>query len=222
MRTINTLIVDDHPMVRDGLRMMLEVQKTPYAFKVDEAGNGNEALDKVREGNFDFVIMDYQLPDKKGDEITKEILAYKHDLKVIGLSNYDEYVYAAQMLEAGARGYVLKNIDASELVSAIDKIMNNQMYYSADIANKLINHTLGTASSKSSDKSPKDMVDLLSNREIEIIKLIVEQLTNEEISKKLELSKRTIDNHRQNILSKLQLRNTAGLVRFAVENNLVN
>lgn len=221
MKTINTLIVDDHPMVRDGLRMMLEVQNDPYSFSVDEAETGDEAIGKVRETDYDFVIMDYQLPDKKGDAITKEILEISPEVKVLGLSNYDEYVYAAQMLEAGARGYVLKNIDAKELVQAIEKIMANQMYYSADIANKLINHTLG-GSKKGSDKSPKDLADQLSKREKEIIQLIVEQLTNEEISRRLDLSKRTIDNHRQNILSKLQLRNTAGLVRFAVENNLVS
>ena len=166
--------------------------------------------------------MDYQLPDKKGDEITRDILEIKPDVKIMGLSNYDEYVYAAQMLEAGARGYVLKNIDSKELIMAIGKIMDNQMYYSADIANKLINHTLGNTGKKTGGKSPRDLADQLSNREKEIIQLIVEQLTNEEISKRLELSKRTIDNHRQNILSKLQLRNTAGLVRFAVENNLVS
>ena len=221
MKTINTLIVDDHPMVRDGLRMMLEVQKDPFSFMVDEAETGDEALEKIKGQSYDFIIMDYQLPDKKGDAITKEILEISPEAKVLGLSNYDEYVYAAQMLEAGARGYVLKNIDAKELMLAIEKIMQNQMYYSADIANKLINHTLG-GSKKGNEKSPKDLADQLSKREKEIIQLIVEQLTNEEISRKLDLSKRTIDNHRQNILSKLQLRNTAGLVRFAVENNLVS
>jgi DNA-binding NarL/FixJ family response regulator len=147
------------------------------------------------------------------------------DLKVLGLSNYDEYVYALDMLKAGAKGYVLKNVDAADLLSAIEQIMEGKVYYSNEIANKLINHKLkqllledesaATYALQENQESP------LSSRELQIIKLIANQLTNEEIADKLSLSKRTVDNHRQNMLNKLQLRNTAGLVTYAFQHGLL-
>ena len=220
MKILNTLIVDDHPVVRDGLRMMLESNKSEFNFIVEEAKDGKEALRKVSEKHFEFVIMDYQLPDIKGDEATKELLKIDSKSLIIGLSNYDEYIYASNMLKAGARGYVLKNIDSIELILAIKKIVDGQLYYSADIANKLI--TVNMMGLEADRQVPGEVhKKILTKREIEIIKLIADELTNEEISKHLELSKRTVDNHRQNILNKLKLRNTAGLIRFAMENELI-
>src|SRR5210317_1557055 len=132
MKILNTLIVDDHPVVRDGLRAMLESNKETFSFIVDEAKDGEEALMKAGQKHFDCVIMDYQLPDIKGDEVTKEYLKIDDKSLIIGLSNYDEFIYASNMLKAGARGYVLKNIGSSELIEAIDKIISGQLYYSAD------------------------------------------------------------------------------------------
>ena len=124
------------------------------------------------------------------------------------------------MLKAGARGYVTKNLSAKGLVDAISRVLEGKIYFSLRIANELIEHRiLGKSSIELSADNPS--LSRLSKREVEIIKLICDQLTNDEISKILFLSKRTIDNHRQNILNKLGMRNTAGLVRFAVENGLV-
>ncbi|MCT4623242.1 MAG: response regulator transcription factor [Schleiferiaceae bacterium] len=215
------LIVDDHPVVRDGLRMMLESNKEKFEFSVSEASSASEALESVANHNYDCIIMDYKLPDKTGDVITKDIMALKPEAKIIGLSNYDEHVYAAEMLSSGARGYVLKNIDSSELITAIEKVMDGQLYYSSDIANRLINMSLQEKNKPKSQVDVDALIDNLSNRELQIIKRIADEMTNEEIANELELSKRTVDNHRQNILSKLRLRNTAGLVRFAVEHKLI-
>ena len=221
MVVVNLLIVDDHPVVRDGLKMMLESNKSKFDFKVSEASNAEEAISMITDNDFDIIIMDYKLPDKTGEVITKEILEIKSDLKVIGLSNYDEDVYASEMLNAGARGYVLKNIDSEELINAIEKVLSGQLYYSAEIANRLISMKIKANLEEEDGLKKQNLKSQLSDREIEIIKYIVNEHTNEEISKILELSKRTADNHRQNVLTKLNLRNTAGLVRFAVENGLL-
>lgn len=224
MKIIHLLIVDDHPIIRDGLRNMLESQKDYANFKVYDAENEAEAIDVVANIPIDCVIMDFQLPDKKGHEITKSILEINPNLKVLGLSNYDEYAYALDMLKAGARGYVLKNVGIKDLVSAIEQIMDGKVYYSNDIANKLINHKLKQLlieEESSAARFLEDMPTPLSNREKQIIRLIAGEYTNEEIANKLSLSKRTVDNHRQNMLNKLQLRNTAGLVRYAYQHGLI-
>jgi DNA-binding NarL/FixJ family response regulator len=222
MKVINLLIVDDHPVVRDGLKMMLESNKKKFDFVVKEACDSEEAMEMVVNNDFDIIVMDFKLSGKTGDVITKEIIDYKSDSKIIGLSNYDEEVYASEMLAAGAKGYVLKNIDSDELINAIEKVMSGQLYYSAEIANRLINMNLRSSEDEELGREKESLKNLLSAREIEIIEFIVNEHTNEEISQILKLSKRTVDNHRQNILTKLNLRNTAGLVRFAIENGIVS
>lgn len=226
MKIIHLLIVDDHPIIRDGLRNMLETQKDFAEFKVYEAENEEEAVAAVANQPIDFVIMDFQLPDKKGHEITASILQINPALKVLGLSNYDEYAYALDMLKAGAKGYVLKNVGSKDLISAITQILEGKVYYSNEIANKLINHKLKELllAEDSNAYRLMDGIDEdtpLSNRELQIIRLIAGEFTNEEIANKLALSKRTVDNHRQNMLNKLQIRNTAGLVRYAFEHGLI-
>jgi DNA-binding NarL/FixJ family response regulator len=221
MKVVKLLIVDDHPVVRDGLKMMLESNKKKFDFVVNEASNAEEAIRLITNNDFDIIIMDYKLPDKTGDIITKEILGVKSGLKIIGLSNYDEEIYASEMLNAGAKGYVLKNIDSEELIRAIEKVLSGELYYSAEIANRMISMKLKATHDEQIVREKEGLKDQLSKREVEIIKFIVNEHTNEEISKILELSKRTVDNHRQNILTKLNLRNTAGLVRFAVENGIL-
>lgn len=221
MKVVNLLIVDDHPVVRDGLKMMLESNKEKFDFKVNEASSAVEAIAMIGDTDYDVIIMDYKLPHKTGDVITKEVLEIKKDLKIIGLSNYDEEIYASEMLNAGARGYVLKNIDSDELIRALEKVMDGELYYSAEIANRMISMKLKATHEEQIGREKEGLKNQLSQREVEIIKFIVNEHTNEEISKILELSKRTVDNHRQNILTKLNLRNTAGLVRFAVENGLL-
>ena len=221
MKVVNLLIVDDHPVVRDGLKMMLESNRERFDFKVSEASNSSEAIAMISNSDFDVVIMDYSLPDKTGDVITKEVLEIKRDSKIIGLSNFDEAIYASEMLNAGARGYVLKNIDSDELIKALEKVMEGDFYYSAEIANRMISMKIKAVQEEQIEREKEGLKNQLSARELEIIKFIVGEHTNEEISKILELSKRTVDNHRQNILTKLNLRNTAGLVRFAVENGIL-
>ena len=138
MEKIKTLIVDDHKIVRNGLKIMLESKNKKYKFIVEEAEDAEEAIQKVREKNFNIVIMDYKLPGLNGAEATKKILLFNQNIKILALSNYDEYICITNMLEAGAHGFVLKNIGYEELISAITTILSGNTYYSNEVALKLI------------------------------------------------------------------------------------
>ena len=219
--TVKILIVDDHPIVRDGIKTMLELGDfDTYVFTILEAGSAEETMLMLKNNSFDLVIMDYQLEETNGAVLTKSVINLYPSQYILTLSNYEDSTYAGSMLKAGARGYVTKNLAAKGLVDAISSVLEGKIYFSLRIANELIEHRiLGKSRIELNAVNPS--LSRLSKREVEIIKLICDQLTNDEISKMLFLSKRTIDNHRQNILNKLGMRNTAGLVRFAVENGLV-
>src|SRR5688572_4464098 len=123
VKVIRLLIVDDHQMVRDGIRTMLESKEDFLKFEIDEAENGEVALQKVVKREYDIVLMDYQLPGMNGTETLQQIRLYKKDLRVLALSNYDEYSYVKNMVANGANGYILKNIDPSQLLQAINSVI---------------------------------------------------------------------------------------------------
>lgn len=213
--TLHVLIVDDHPMVRDGIRGMLESANKYFHFEVDEAEGGREAVAKAKTIAFDVAIVDYQMPEMPGDEVVRDMLRYNPQLKILAVSNYDQLAYIQKMMVAGARGYVLKNIEPPELVRAIKTIWNNEPYYSHEIAAKLL-----SAGRMAKDKKKRNKYGL-TPRELEVLHWITKEKTNEEIAAKLFVTKRTIDTHRQRILAKVQARNTAGLIKAAYELNLI-
>jgi DNA-binding NarL/FixJ family response regulator len=210
---VRLLIVDDHQMVRDGIRVMLESQNKTYDFIITEAENGEDAVKKVLKQDYDIVLIDYQLPKMTGMETVEKILLYKPTTKILALSNYDELTYINNMLKAGVSGYILKNVEPIELIAAIKTILNDKIFYSNEVAIKLIESKKRTATSI--DKYS------LTKRELEILKLITEEKTNDEISTLLFIAKRTVDSHRQNLLNKLGVKNTVGLTKIAIENNLI-
>ena len=218
---IKILVVDDHPIVRDGIKTMLELGEFYcYNFTVLEASDKEETLSILKSKAIDLVLMDYQLEKIDGSSLTSVILNEYPEQLVLALSNYDNIEFTSSMLKAGARGYMTKNIESDELFEAITTVLSGKLFYTQHIANELIEREiLKKGLAKRNSDNPA--LALLSKREIEIIQLICEQLTNEQISKKLFLSKRTVDNHRQNILNKLGMVNTAGMVRFAVENGIL-
>lgn len=218
---VKILIVDDHAIVRDGVKTMLELDEfNCHNFTVLEASDEEETMSMLKSRAIDLVLMDYQLEKIDGSSLTGVILNEYPEQLVLALSNYDDIEFTSSMLKSGARGYITKNVGSSELFEAITTVLSGKLFYTQRIANELIERKiLKKGLTKKNSDSPA--MALLSKREIEIIQLICEQLTNEEISKKLFLSKRTIDNHRQNILNKLGMVNTAGMVRFAVENGLL-
>lgn len=209
------LIIDDHQMVRDGIKVMLHSHGKQIKFLADDAEDGNEAFKKVTHCNYDIILLDYNLSDINGADLAKKLLRYKPQLKILTLSNFDEIGYVESMIEAGAKGYILKNIEPSQLLVAIKTILAGSIYYSNEVAVMLLE-----ATQRESAKIKKAK-NLLSQRELEVLKLICMEKTNEEIAAELFLAKRTVDTHRQNLLLKLHAKNTVGLIKAAFKLDLI-
>lgn len=217
MKKIKILIVDDHKMIRDGLKVMLEMHNDKYSFAIEEAESGEEAIEKVKKRGYDIILLDFQLPGIDGAETAKAIMLKRPESKILALSNYNEYVYIDKMINTGGvKGYILKNVGPHELIKSIETILGDKTYYSNEVAQSLLNFSKG-AINYARLKGDKAIQGALSKREVEILKLIAEENTNEQIANKLFISKRTVDKHRQNIMFKLNVRNTAGLVKAAVQ-----
>lgn len=202
---IRVFIVDDHPMVIEGLTAMLRDQP-----KIDLAGFATTAASC--QGFFvnhtaDVVLMDINLPDKSGIELCALVKAKSPTTQIIALSNFDQLSYVERMKENGAAGYLLKNTPLAELLEAIEVVSNGKTWW-----NYLEKFT--------SQLEAKNVL-LLTRREKEVLNLIADGLTNIEIADKLFVSASTVDSHRKNLISKLNVKNTAALVRFALENKII-
>ena len=138
-KNIRILIVDDHKMVREGIRSMLEFQESKFKFFINEAGDGEEGIEIAGQNPYDIIIMDYQLPGMDGADAAKLILEKNPDAKILALSNYNEYMYIDRMIKTGVKGFVLKNVTPEELIKAIDTILKGSNYFSNDVAIKLLN-----------------------------------------------------------------------------------
>jgi DNA-binding NarL/FixJ family response regulator len=215
VKLIRLLIIEDYHMIREGIRMMLESKENFLRFEVDEAENGEIAIGKILKKDFDIILIDYQLPGMNGKETLKEIRLYKKEIKVLALSNYDEFSYIKSMMDEGANGYILKNIEPAELIRAIETVLSGKEYYSNEVLVKLLD------AAKNSDKNINVHKSGLSKRELEVLELIAHEKTNDEIAGILFISKRTVDTHRQNLLKKLQVKNTAGLIKAAYDFKLL-
>jgi DNA-binding NarL/FixJ family response regulator len=218
VKTINLLITDDHQMVRDGIRVMLESQEKYYHFNITEAYCGEDAIKKALHKKFDIILMDYNMPGMNGAETVKDILLYRPKSKILALSNFDELSYVNNMLSAGAKGYVLKNVDPGQLISAISTILDNKAYYSNEVAVKIIE-----TNKENREKNNYSEADSygITKREMEVLSLIATELTNDEIAAALEIGRRTVDSHRQNLLNKLHAKNTVGLLKAAYSLKLI-
>lgn len=212
---VKLLMVDDHQLVRDGLKIMLQSLGKYYQFSITEAENGEEAIQKINRSGFDMLIMDYQLPDLTGPETVERILRFKPETKILVLSNYDERPYVQRMMDAGARGYILKNVEPAEMLNAIRAVLGGKEYYCSEVAVKLI--SVAPAPKAGADEEIRNS---LSKRELEVLKFVGMEMTSRAIAKKLSVTKKTIDSHRYNLNNKLHV-NAAGLVKIAVRLGLV-
>ena len=201
------LITDDHSIIRDGLRSMLDNHADITV--VAQASNGSEAIEYLKKHAVDIVLMDISMPVMNGIEATKIITRQFPLTHVIALSIHEENEYLRYMINEGARGYLSKDVARDELIEAILAVSKGKKYFTGSIFDKL---TSGSVSSQ---------VPLLTERETEILKLITSELTNHEIAEKLSVSIRTIDTHRRNILQKLKVKNTAGLVKYAMHLGII-
>lgn len=218
MRTINILLVDDHPMIRAGIKSLLEGEKNIET--VDEVSDGEDCMELSDIKKYQVIIMDIKMPKKSGIDTTKDLLKKYPNLNVLALSMHDEQDFIIKMLQAGAKGYLLKNSPKEELLKAIESVSNGENYFSNDVSSIMLSKYIH----KEFPTAKKDYIlDVqLTKRETEIIKMIAEELTNGEIAEKLNISIRTVDTHRRNLLQKLDVKNTAGLVRYALQNGLLD
>jgi two-component system, NarL family, invasion response regulator UvrY len=205
------LLVDDHEVVRDGVRRILD--KQPGATTFGEAGTAPEALELVREQDWDVVLLDISLGGRDGLEVLKEIKQLRPRLPVLILSMYSEELFARRALKAGADGYITKSSPRAELAQAVEKIIKGGIYISPSLAEKLvIDLREGT------DRPPHET---LSDREFEVLRLIASGKTVGEIADILSLSAGTISTYRARILEKMGMKTNAELTHYAIQNRLV-
>jgi DNA-binding NarL/FixJ family response regulator len=209
---LKILLVDDHKLFREGLRLLLK--NIPLVNEIYETANGKEFLEFLQKGLMpDIVFMDIDMPELNGIDATCKAIHLYPELKVIGLSMYSDEDFYTNMIEAGAKGFILKNSGIHDVEAAIEHVIDGKSYFSQEILNGLL-HSLNR-------KSKKAQKSELTEREEEVLFLICKGLSNQEIADKLFISKRTIDKHRENLLSKTASNNTAGLVMYAIKKGIV-
>ncbi len=211
--TIRTVLVDDHKLFREGLYSLLE--KKPNIEVVGQASSGLEAIDIIQELLPDIVIMDIGMKNVNGIQATRQLKALVPDTKILALSMHSNEKYIAEMLRAGASGYLVKDCAYEELLNAIETIMSGRIYLSPEIAGAFVKDFLF-----SGEEQIPSIFSILTPRECEVLQLISEGKTNKEIAHKLGVSVKTIDTHRQQIMSRLDIHNVAELTRYAIKMGL--
>lgn len=207
------ILVDDHTLFRNGLRILLDASGEYEV--VAEAANGKEFLYLLTKYNPDVVLLDIEMPVMDGIEAASKAIEMYPSLKIITLSMYGEEYYYYGMVDAGVKGFLLKNSDIKEVMQAIDTVYSGSNYFSSELLDNLVMNFRTKSNHHQKEQ------DLLSSREIEILILICKGYSNQEIGETLSISKRTVDKHRANILEKSECKNTAQLVVFAIKNKLV-
>ena len=208
---IHILLADDHAVVRQGFKMILAAQ--PDMEIVGEAGNGREALDLAGQLQPDVIVMDVAMPELNGIEATRRIADVSPRSRVLALSMHKDSVYVREILRAGARGYLLKDSIASDLLAAVRAIARGEGYLSPGVSDAVLNDYR---------RHVTDPIDLLTSREREVLQMIAEGKTNKDIATVLNLSVYTVDAHRGRIMEKLNVHSVTDLVRFAVRCGLVD
>lgn len=209
---LRIFIADDHPIVRQGLKQM--ITETQDMVVANEASNGQELLNKIKEGDYDVVVLDITMPGRDGVDVLRELKNERPRLPVLMLSIHPEEQYALRALKAGASGYLTKESAPDELVAAIRKVSRGGKYVSPALAEKLA-FELETGR----DQAPHEA---LSNREYQVMCMIASGKTVMEIAQELSLSEKTISTYRTRILEKMIMKNNAQLTHYAIKNQLVD
>ena len=217
MAKIKLLIVDDHQLIRDGLKKY--IANDPDFELVGEAENGVQALEVLAKTKVDIILSDLNMPEMDGLELTEKVGKEFESSKVIILTMLDEPHYIKQLMSCGAEGYLLKNSGVDEVKNAIKKVFNGETYMSEEVTQKLTQYVIKR--SKSNPKNSKFGFHVeLSERELEVLKLIVKEYSNKEIADKLFISPRTVDAHKRNMIEKTGSRNITGLIMYAINHQL--
>jgi DNA-binding NarL/FixJ family response regulator len=216
---IQVYIADDHHLFIAGVKALFS--EVPELELAGDAENGRALLDLLTLKKVDVILMDINMPVMSGVETTKKIKELYPEIKILALTMFDDTLHINEMINAGASGYLLKNAGKEELVTAIKKVYAGEKYVSNEVSVKLIERMFNKEQEKTSTVASNTRKSELTKREIEIIKLIAQEMTNAEIAAKLNNSPMTIITHRKNLLRKLGVKNTAGLIKYAMQNGLV-
>ena len=210
MAKIKLLVADDHKILLEGIVSLLQSEGS---FDVAAtAGNGYEVVELVKKNDYDICLLDINMPQMDGMEAAKLIRVVKPATKIIMLTTYNDNEIISELVHIGVSGYLLKNSDRSELVEAIKKVMSGRYYFSAEVEEIIMQGV--------SEKKEKDVV-ILTDREKQIIGLLGKEYTNEKIANELNISYRTVETHRKNIMHKTKSHNLAGLLKHAYSKGLI-
>lgn len=216
MSTKRILLVDDHQLIIDGLRGFIETN--PNYIVVGEANNGNEAIRLAEVLKPDVILMDIEMPEISGIQACQEIKRLHPHMKVVIVSMHNEKQLIKKLIEQGADGYLLKNSSKDDVMTAIEKVLNNHSYFSEEVTLSLLDKN----NKEQTNSNTFSKLGDLTEREIEILKLLSQGMTNKEVGDALNISHRTVDTHRTNLMKKLDVTNVAGLIRFAFQNGIIN
>jgi DNA-binding NarL/FixJ family response regulator len=210
------LIADDHTMFVDGMESILKGESD--LFVAGRSYDGPSVIEFLSTNAVDLVLLDVNLPGMNGIEVCKEITNHYPKVKVLAISMFNEESFVSEILNNGAKGYILKNTGREELLKAIRTVAKGDTYFSSEVTETIMKGLMNQrkASAKNNVFFPK-----LSRREKEVLKLIAQEYTTQEIADNLYISLKTVESHRSSLLSKLNARNSVGLVRIAIENNLL-
>ncbi|MBM4137752.1 MAG: response regulator transcription factor [Nitrospira sp.] len=213
--SIRIILADDHKIVREGLRVLIEKQQDMEV--IAEAGDGRTTVQLVKKLTPDIVIMDVAMPDMNGIEATRQIVAMATGVKVIALSMHSDRRFVAEMLKAGASGYLLKDCAFEELINAVRSVVKDRTYLSPDIADIILKDYTHLLS-----KEELSVFSILSVREREVLQLLSEGKATREIASLLNISVKTVETYRQQIMDKLDIRSIAELTKYAIREGLTS
>jgi DNA-binding NarL/FixJ family response regulator len=210
------MIADDHNMFVEGIESILEGMDNIHV--VSKCYTGLEVFEKLAQVPADVILLDINLPGMNGLEVCQKLSKDYPDVKVLALSMHNEESFVTEILKHGAQGYILKNTGKKQLLSAIEAVATGQSYFSDEVTETIMKSLV---SQKSGSKRSSALAPKISRREKEVLELIVKEHTTQEIADTLFISLKTVESHRRSLLTKLSVRNTAGLVRVAIENQLI-
>ncbi len=220
MELIKIFVADDHQLFIEGIKAL--TRDSQEVKLIGEAENGEDLLEQLKTNVPDVILMDINMPKINGIEATKKIRQLYPDVKILALTMFDDTLYVSEMIKAGASGYLLKNAGRAELITAISTVFKGERYVSSEVSLRMIDKMNAGDHTSSENKMPPVRKSEVTKKELEILKLIATELTNAEIAVKLNNSPMTIITHRKNLLRKLGVKNTAGLIKYAMENGMLN
>jgi DNA-binding NarL/FixJ family response regulator len=215
MAKCKIVLADDHVLIRQGLKKLIEENKMLEV--IGEAGDGLELLDVLEHVEPDLIILDISMPQLRGIEVIGEAKSLCPKVKILMITMHKSEQYFLCAMSAGANGYLLKEDSDNELLTAIDMVMEGEMYISPHLAEEFSDEVI-----KNYREKGVFPCETLTNREVEVLKLVAEGLTSKEIAELLSISIRTVEHHRANLLKKLNLKNTADLIKHAIQNGFIN